>query len=323
MTGALVRPAAGVMQMKSIRTALLVAVATMFVLPAVAQAEPDRNWRRGDRPTAVRDDAAEQPQRPAPAVRTDTGDRRAEWRANRERFSRGAAPQPQSQLQVQSQPQQQVQAPVQPAQYGGNRGQWTRGSDATQWRRTDGQVRTGDARGFQNDGRSNDGRWDRGNGATGQRDGQWNRETRDGQTNHGRWDRNDRNDRNDGNGRWDNDRRGDHQRDGNRYGRYDNRPNLNWRNDHRYDWRGFRNSHRDVFNRGRYHAPRGYNYRSVYRGFFLDSFFYGSNYWLSDPYEYRLPPVDWPYRWVRYYNDALLVDTTTGEVVDVIQNIFW
>jgi len=27
--------------------------------------------------------------------------------------------------------------------------------------------------------------------------------------------------------------------------------------------------------------------------------------------------------WVRYWNDALLVDTWTGDVVDAIQNFFW
>jgi len=87
-------------------------------------------------------------------------------------------------------------------------------------------------------------------------------------------------------------------------------------------WRDWRNGHRDLFSR-HYHAPRGYRYRSVYAGFFLEPFFYGSSYWLDDPYDYRLPPVEWPLRWVHYYNDALLVDVTTGEVVDVIPNFFF
>ena len=30
-----------------------------------------------------------------------------------------------------------------------------------------------------------------------------------------------------------------------------------------------------------------------------------------------------PYRWVRYYNDALLVDIRSGQVVDVEYDIFW
>jgi hypothetical protein len=27
--------------------------------------------------------------------------------------------------------------------------------------------------------------------------------------------------------------------------------------------------------------------------------------------------------WVRYYNDAVLVDTFTGEVLDVVYDFFW
>jgi Ni/Co efflux regulator RcnB len=38
---------------------------------------------------------------------------------------------------------------------------------------------------------------------------------------------------------------------------------------------------------------------------------------------YNLPYAPWPYRWVRYYNDAVLVNTFTGEVVDVAYDFFW
>ena len=38
---------------------------------------------------------------------------------------------------------------------------------------------------------------------------------------------------------------------------------------------------------------------------------------------YRLPPAYGGTRWIRYYNDALLVDTYSGEVIDVIYDIFW
>ena len=51
--------------------------------------------------------------------------------------------------------------------------------------------------------------------------------------------------------------------------------------------------------------------------------YYRSNYWISDPWQYRLPPAYGPYRWVRYHNDALLIDTWNGEVVDVIYGFFW
>ena len=58
-------------------------------------------------------------------------------------------------------------------------------------------------------------------------------------------------------------------------------------------------------------------------GFYLDTLFYSSRYWIDDPWTYRLPEVYGPYRWIRYYDDALLVDIYTGEVVDVIPNFFW
>jgi hypothetical protein len=100
--------------------------------------------------------------------------------------------------------------------------------------------------------------------------------------------------------------------------------NRNWRQDNRYNWYNYRNNHRDLYRMGRYYAPyRGYSYRRLGIGFQLDSLFFSSNYWIDDPWNYRLPDVDGPYRWVRYYDDALLVDTYTGEVVDVIYNFFW
>jgi len=50
---------------------------------------------------------------------------------------------------------------------------------------------------------------------------------------------------------------------------------------------------------------------------------FSPSYWINDPYYYRLPPAYGAYRWVRYYNDALLVDIRTGYVVDVAYDIFW
>jgi Ni/Co efflux regulator RcnB len=55
----------------------------------------------------------------------------------------------------------------------------------------------------------------------------------------------------------------------------------------------------------------------------LDRLFWGRNYWLNDPYQYRLPPAPYGYVWVRYYDDVLLVDTYNGRVVDVIHDFFW
>jgi len=98
----------------------------------------------------------------------------------------------------------------------------------------------------------------------------------------------------------------------------------NWRSNSRYAWRDYRTRYHDRYRLGRYYSPyRGYSYSRLYVGIFLDSLFYSSRYWIDDPWYYRLPPAYGPYRWVRYYDDALLVDIYTGEVIDVIYDFFW
>lgn len=100
--------------------------------------------------------------------------------------------------------------------------------------------------------------------------------------------------------------------------------NRDWRNDRRYDWYGYRNQYRNHYRLGRYYAPyRDYSYRRFDIGFYLGSAFLGSNYWINDPYYYRLPAAYDGTRWIRYYDDVLLVDLYTGEVLDVIHNFFW
>lgn len=97
-----------------------------------------------------------------------------------------------------------------------------------------------------------------------------------------------------------------------------------WRRDNRYDWRHYRDRNRTIYRTERYYAPyRSYSYRRLGIGFSLGPLFYGSRYWIDDPWYYRLPPVYGPYRWVRYYDDVLLVNIYTGEVVDVIYDFFW
>ncbi|TFI58941.1 hypothetical protein E2493_07485 [Sphingomonas parva] len=97
-----------------------------------------------------------------------------------------------------------------------------------------------------------------------------------------------------------------------------------WRNDRRYDWQSYRYSNRNLFHIGRYYAPyRNHSYNRLSIGLFLGSGFYGDNYWISDPWQYRLPPAYPGTRWVRYYDDVLLVDVYSGEVIDVIYDFFW
>lgn len=108
-----------------------------------------------------------------------------------------------------------------------------------------------------------------------------------------------------------------------RYSNYSRWKN-DWRHDRRYDWYSYRNSYRHIYRPGPYYSPyRHHHYSRLSIGFYLNSGFYGNNYWLSDPSYYRLPPAYGPYRWVRYYDDVLLVDIYSGEVVDVIYDFFW
>jgi hypothetical protein len=135
-------------------------------------------------------------------------------------------------------------------------------------------------------------------------------------------------------GAYDRNRTQDAYRNGTRYqnnqyayrnGTRDNqRWDRSWRNNNRYDWQRYRQTNRYVFNLGTYYSPyNNYSYRRIGIGSVLAQLFYGQNYWIDDPWQYRLPDVYGPYRWVRYYDDALLVDIYSGEVVDVIYDFFW
>jgi Nickel/cobalt transporter regulator len=99
-----------------------------------------------------------------------------------------------------------------------------------------------------------------------------------------------------------------------------------WRRDRGYDWQGWRRGHENWFRLGAYLAPPGYYYSNYYRfgiGGFLAAEFYRDDYWIYDPSYYRLPAVAYPYRWIRYYNDVLLIDARTGLVADVVYGFFY
>lgn len=98
---------------------------------------------------------------------------------------------------------------------------------------------------------------------------------------------------------------------------------TNWRDDSRYDWRDYRNEHQSVFRVGVYYDPFGWGYQRYNIGWRLYPAYYQQNFWLTDPYMYDLPYAPWPLQWVRYYDDALLVNVFTGQVVDVMYDFFW
>ena len=96
-----------------------------------------------------------------------------------------------------------------------------------------------------------------------------------------------------------------------------------WRRDHRYDWRNWRRHHHSHFHFGFYSDPFGWDYFRYGVGWRLWPSYYRNSFWLNDPWRYRLPPAYGPYRWIRYYNDALLVNIYSGQVVDVEYDVFW
>ncbi len=96
-----------------------------------------------------------------------------------------------------------------------------------------------------------------------------------------------------------------------------------WRKDKRYDWYKHRNKFWWLFQLGNYYDPFGWGYQPYQSGWRMWPSYYSSNYWINDPWYYRLPYAPRGTRWVRYWDDAILVDTWSGQVVDVIYNFFW
>ncbi len=205
----------------------------------------------------------------------------------------------------------QVAQPQPERQWRGNdRRQEQRGQDTvTRWNRGEqrfvttprGDDRNDNRQGWQDNRRGDDRRdWDR-------------RDDR-------RWSNDDRR-RNSGNPGWNTERRYNDRTRWEGQRRWDS----GWRNDRRYDWSSYRSRYGDRYRMGRYYAPRGwsYGYSRFSIGIFLNSLLYSNSYWIDDPYNYRLPPAYGTLRWVRYYDDALLVDIRDGYVVDVIHDFFW
>jgi Ni/Co efflux regulator RcnB len=89
----------------------------------------------------------------------------------------------------------------------------------------------------------------------------------------------------------------------------------------RDDWRGWRDRNHDQFRGGSWRSD--YRYQSFRPGYRMDHGYYAPRYQLNDYNRYRLPHPGWGQRWVRNYNDVLLVDVRSGYVVRVIRNFYW
>jgi Ni/Co efflux regulator RcnB len=108
-----------------------------------------------------------------------------------------------------------------------------------------------------------------------------------------------------------------------REARQEYRDDLNDRNRRfgRDDWRGYRNGNRNLYRGGSWNAP--FRYNSFRPGVRIAPNYYGSRYFISDPWRYRLPTPGRYQRWVRHYNDVILVDTRRGVVIDVNRGFYW
>ena len=195
-------------------------------------------------------------------------------------------------------------APPQAEQRNDGGRDWRRGDNGAQ-NQNRGDGRRGDGRG--DDGRRGGGQW---NGPRG--DQNWDRrDPNRGGRGRGDWNRGDR-------GR-DLPRADDRRWDGNRNwsGRDRDRP----RYDRRYYPPVFRAERR--FRGPVYRPPIGFYDRSWVFGDVVPRGWYGSQYYIDDWWSYGLPPPPVGYEWTRIGDDAVLVDTFSGRIVQVVYDLFW
>ncbi len=81
-------------------------------------------------------------------------------------------------------------------------------------------------------------------------------------------------------------------------------------------------SHHFHYRGGNYRWPHGYHYQRWSFGMTLPSIFWGRDYWIDDYSDYGLayPPPGCV--WVRYGDDAILIDEYTGEILEVVYGQF-
>lgn len=93
------------------------------------------------------------------------------------------------------------------------------------------------------------------------------------------------------------------------------------RNFGRDDWRGYRETNRNLYRGGNWRAP--FRYNTFRPGVGIAAGYFAPRYVIADPWRYRLPRAQVNQRWVRHYNDVLLINVRRGTVVDVIRNFYF
>jgi Ni/Co efflux regulator RcnB len=71
-----------------------------------------------------------------------------------------------------------------------------------------------------------------------------------------------------------------------------------------------------------YNRPNGWYYQRWTYGEIFPRIFWAEDYWLTDYWMFDLPIPPYGYVWVRYGDDALLIDRYNGEVLEVEYGLF-
>ena len=83
----------------------------------------------------------------------------------------------------------------------------------------------------------------------------------------------------------------------------------NFRAEKRYHWRP-------------YNKPRGWYYRRWAFGMIFPVIFWQRDYWITDYWNFGLPNPPYGYVWVRYGDDAVLVNVRTGYILQIVYSLF-
>jgi Ni/Co efflux regulator RcnB len=74
---------------------------------------------------------------------------------------------------------------------------------------------------------------------------------------------------------------------------------------------------------GEWRGPPGYYYRHWGYGQRLPWGWFGARWYIDDFDDYDLSPPPWGYEWIRMGPDALLVNVSTGLIVEAVYGLFW
>jgi len=77
------------------------------------------------------------------------------------------------------------------------------------------------------------------------------------------------------------------------------------------------------FHYGSYNAPGGYHYQRWTYGQYLPGIYWAHDFWLTSWWMFDLAIPPYGYEWVRYGDDALLVNVDNGQILQVDYGVFY